>query len=569
MFKNNYHKRHFFLLIQMIVAPLMGLFALKMADGPEGTGTALSEGEEKLLSKIKKEIKEQGESQLKTLLDSVLTKFDEKIKDASNNQTSKEDYENFKNEIKESLDSQQIKKETLDEIHKKHAELLDVLEKQGVEIKRIKSTSGSMSDNEEKDFRTLNRKQQFEILLKKAIESQEFDEWRNKDFKAQTTKMGANKVIGLATDHTGPIFVTAPKDKVRDIPRMQPHMRDYLSVGMTDEPKVTFPEVTNYTDIYTLGTQMLAENDSITDVTFDSQEQTSNVARLGVSMSVSKRYFSGRSSVIINHVVSQLPDAMMFKEDVQILHGDGAGNNLNGIITDARAFDLTPNTYTAGAITAVASYNGGTQSLVTFANAHGLLNGDKITIANSTNYNATHEDILLIDETNIVINAAYNAESTAAWTGTGISYWYQKVDGAQEFDVLSAAASILDAGLYNADAIFVNPQTTRRIGTLKGSDLHYIGVSRDAAGRLNMDGIPIISIPTIPAGWFLIGDFSAKNVEILDYSEMTIQFLEDITSKRTNSVVILADMEIHLVKYNPNWYIYDRFSTSITQLETP
>jgi hypothetical protein len=85
---------------------------------------------------------------------------------------------------------------------------------------------------------------------------------------------------------------------------------------------------------------------------------------------------------------------------------------------------------------------------------------------------------------------------------------------------------------------------------------------------MNLDGMPIISIPVIPAGWFLIGDFSAKNVEIRDYTTMTIQFLEDVTTKKANAIVILADEEIHLVKYNPRWYIYDRFTTAKAQLET-
>lgn len=513
------------------------------------------------------QLAEYTSDQAKSIYDEAIKKMEDKIEEARKGNVSKEDFETFKQELKDNLDTVKLDQDEKDKIHKKHADLLEELNKQGLDIKTMKESNTGMTEDQKKDFNKLTRKQQFQFLFEKGMESDDFEKWFKADMKGATPKMDVKTIIGLGSGHTGDIFVTEPVDNIRDIPRMQPHMRDYIAVSPTDETNITFPEVYDYTDIYTLGTQMLAENGEVTDVTFSSKEQTSTVVRLGVSMDVSKRYFRGKSSSIINHVIAQVPDALMFKEDVQVLHGDGAGNNLSGIITDAREFDLTPNTYDAADISSVATYDSGTRSLITFAAAHGLLSGDKIELANTTNYNGTHEDILLIDETKIVINQTYVAETATSWTGTGYSYWYQSVESPQEFDVLSAAASLLEAGLYNANAIFVNPQTTRRIGTLKGSDLHYIGVSRDAAGRLNMDGIPIISIPVIPAGWFLIGDFTAKNIEIRDYTTMSVQFLEDVTTNKTNSVVILADEEIHLVKYNPQWYIYDRFSTAKTQLE--
>ena len=520
--------------------------------------------EEKLLDKVKE--KAEG------AVDTALGKFDAKIAEALKGAVTTEKYEEFKGEMQELLDKELLTKEDRDKIHNKHGELVDIVVAQGAEIKALKETNTNMSDKEKKDFSRLSKKKQFAILMEKALASDEYKRWYDADSRGATAKMDIKAVTGLVTDHTGAIFVTEAVDNIRDIPREQPHMRDFLAVSDTDETKITFPEITNYADIYTLGAQMLTENEEITDVSFKSEENTSTVVRMGVSMDVSKRYFRGKSSGIINHVIAQIPDAMMFKEDVQVLHGDGSGSNLPGIITDAREFDLTPEVYVATDISSVATYDSGTKALITFAAAHGLLSGDIITIANATEatYNATHTDILLIDETKIVINLTFVVEAdTSAWTGTGKSYWFNSVDGAQEFDVLSAASSILEAGLYNANLIFVNPQTTKRLGTLKGTDGHYVGVSRDAAGRLNLDGIPIISIPVIPAGWFLIGDFSAKNIEIREYTTLSIQFLEDVTTKKTNSVVVLADEEIHLVKYNPRWYIYDRFTTAKTQLETP
>jgi hypothetical protein len=508
----------------------------------------------------------------KAAIESTIEGFDKKIEEATKNSVTKEDYDEFKKTIKNELDSLKLDEEEKTKIHQKHADLLAILKEQGITISSLKASTEGLSDKEKKEFKHLTRKAQFQILLEKGMETDEFKNWFASDMRGSTPKMDAAKVTGLDAAHTGSIFVTEPVDNIRDQPRMQPHMRDFISVGDTDETDITYPEISSFTDVYTLGAQMLAENEEVTDVTFASKEKTSKVVRMGVSMNVSKRWFRGRSKTVIDHVLAQIPDAMMFKEDVQILHGDGSGNNLNGIKKDARSFDLTPKSYTAGQVDSVASWNSGTQALITFTVAHKLLGGDSITIANATEatYNTTHKDILLVDETKIIINLTYVAEAdTSAWTGSGLSYWYHLVDGAQEFDVLSAAASILEAGLYNGNVIFVNPQTTKRMGTLKATDETYIGVSRDAAGRLNLDDIPIVSIPVIPAGWFLVGDFSQKNIEIREFTTMSIQFLEDVTTQKQNTIVVLADEEIHLVKYNPKWYIFDRFSTSKTQLETP
>jgi len=537
----------------------------------DGKFKALSDDEVKALST--EELGEYTSAKSKNAIDTALKSFDDKIKEALKGAVSTEVYEEFKGEMKELLDKELLTKEDRDKIHNKHGELVEIVVAQGAEIKALKETNKGMAGKEKKNFAKLSKKAQFAILMEKALESDEYKKWYDADSNGNTRKMDIKAVTGLVTDHTGDIFVTEAVDNIRDIPRQQPHMRDFLAVSDTDETKITFPEITDYADIYTLGAQMLTENEEITDVSFKSKENTSEVVRMGVSMNVSKRYFRGKTSGIINHVIAQIPDALMFKEDVQVLHGDGSGSNMSGIITDAREFDLTPTVFVTGNFLSIATYDSGTRTQINFNVPHGLLSGDILTLAATTTatYDGDHLDILLIDEKTIVINQAFTADAgvNANWTGTGKSYWFNSVDGAQEFDVLSAASSILEAGLYNANLIFVNPQTTKRLGTLKGTDGHYVGVSRDAAGRLNLDGVPIISIPVIPAGWFLIGDFSAKNIEIREYTTLSIQFLEDVTTKKQNAIVVLADEEIHLVKYNPRWYIYDRFSAAITQLETP
>ena len=510
------------------------------------------------------------------LMNEILEKFDSKIKEATKNKMDVSDYEAFKSEIKKSIADagfdtlkaeNKVQAEKINEIHQKHGELVNTIAKQNEVI--LKLTTAPVDNSKKVAFNSLSKKEKLGFLLTKAMESSEFKSWKDTNFKGAMPKFDLDRLkatTGIATDHTGTILISEADSFVQDIPRAMVHMRNHITARPTEEVNITFGAI-GYDDVYNLGTQMLSENEAITDVNFETSEVTSNVKRLGVSMPVSRRYFKGKPLEFINHILDILPDALGYKEDTQILFGDGSGDNLAGILKDARKFDLTPKTYSAGNIDSVATWDSGAKALITFENAHGLRNGDKLTIANATasSYNATHTDIIVKDAKNIIINLTYVAEAnTSAWTGSGASYWYKSVESAQELDVLLAAKSVLDAGFYTANKLFVNPQSLAKSKSLKGTDNHYINYQAVA----DLIGVDIVPMERIPAGWFLIGDFSSKSIEIRDYSQMSIQLLEDVTTKKGNYIVVLADAEFHLVKKNPQWYIFDRFETAKAELET-
>lgn len=527
-----------------------------------------------------KDLLEKVNTKAKEALKGIEDAFELKMQEALKGKFDEEKFKEFETSINTTLET--VKNINLDEIKKgfnekleeNYNELKEILKTQGDDLTNIKTSGGG--DSKKVNFFDLDKKGQMEFLAEKAIETDEYKEWVKKGMKGSTTPMSIKDIISITDDHTGDIFITESRNNIRDIPRAQSHLRDVISVVRTDEDKITFGQVTDYNDIYNLGTQMLAENEEITDVGFKTSEISETVKRLGVSMDVSKRYFRGSSKIFMNHILAQLPDAMLFKEDTQILFGDNSGNNLDGIITDARQFALPEITIGAGDIVSYATYDSGTKTKITFKSTagaevpHQMLNGDNITLANTTNYNGKHEEVIVLDQYNIVINEVYVGGETATnFTGSTSSYWKETVTEAQEFDVLSAALSILEAGLYEANAIWLNPQTVKKIGILKGTDADYVGVTRDASGRLNVDGVPILSHNRIPAGWFLVGDFSAKTIQISDYTSMTIQFAEDVSTKKKNSIVVIVEEEIHLTKYNPQWYIFDRFSTSKTIINEP
>lgn len=181
----------------------------------------------------------------------TVSEFEDKIKKAQEKNITKEEYEEFKTATQKTLNDLELTEELKTKIHRKHADLIDELNKMGIEVKKLKESNADMPKAEKKAFAQLSRKEQFSYLLNKALEGEEYKQWAEGDMRGHTTKMDAQKLTGLGSNHTGDIFVTMDAPRVQDIPRVQPHMRDFFTVSQTDETKVTFPK-SLLTKIFTL-----------------------------------------------------------------------------------------------------------------------------------------------------------------------------------------------------------------------------------------------------------------------------------------------------------------------------
>ena len=291
-------------------------------------------------------------------------------------------------------------------------------------------------------------------------------------------------------------------------------------------------------------------------------------------MRISKREIKVNGlQFVIDKVLAKLPDATLYVEDVQLLFGDGAGNNVKGLTVDAQDFSLAPNTYVATSISSVASYNGGAQALITFAAAHNMRQGDNLTIANATeaSYNATHTSVEVHNETQVVIDLAYVAEAdTSAWTGTSTSPFYQAIDAAQEYDVLAVADADLEAREYQCSGHIIHPSQATQMGLLKDTDGNYLNIMKNANGQVTgVNGKPLVLTTAMPYGKFLSGDFTRNGVELKEFTPLNIQFVEDVDSVKKNEIVVVIEEEIIFPIYNPYWMRYGKFSTAKTALETP
>lgn len=521
----------------------------------------------------------------------VHSEMDEKMKNVLSSEELEKVKKDFADSIK-GLDTEALAKysETIqglkDEtktVKELAEEVKEIARKQGLQLKQI----GENAIPEVR--RKSSREDQLKALIVNGLQSKEFNEFQARGFKGTSNKMfldqtkdgklelkdtATKATVDVTGDHSGTVMISEVSDIVRDdTPTRKAHVRDVLNVSMTEQAQIVAGQVYDYSDALTLGAVMLAENGQAPESVFKSKENTWGVKRIANSMRISKRYFKTNGlKWVIDYVLAKLPDATLNVEDFQLLFGDGAGDNVKGVANDAQAFDLTGETYNAGAISSVATYNGGTQALITFTAAHNLRNGDNLTIANATetSYNATHAAVEVINSTQVVIDLAYVAEAdTSAWTGTSTKPFYQEIDGAQEYDVLAVSEAELMAGEYMASAHIVHPSTQTKMGLLKATDENYLNIQRNAEGKvIGVNGLPVVATTAMPYGKFITGDFTRNGAELKEFTPLNIQFLEDVESAQKNEIVVLIEEEIIFPIYNPYWFIFGKFATAKTQLET-
>jgi HK97 family phage major capsid protein len=473
-------------------------------------------------------------------------------------------------------------KTQLVDVEKANKEIKEIVKGQAEEIDQLKAPG--IPDVRKK----LSKRQQLEILLTKALASEEFSNFEAKGFSGATAQMtlgGADKIelhrLGKDTektvvpisDHTGTVMISEISDMVRDdAPIRQAHLRDFMSVRPTSSAQIVAGQVYEFTDALTLGAIIVAENTEALESSFKSKENTWSLKRIVHSMRLSKRWFKVNGlQWVIDHVLSKLPDGVFTVEDFEFLFGDGSDNHVTGLTASAQPFNLAYATYTAGDVTSIATYNSGTQTLVTFTAAHGIKNGDNLIFANTVGaaYDGTYTGVEVQNATAVVIDKDYAAQSTALWTGSATSVFYHAVENAQEVDALKVAASLLKAGEFMPTLHVINTQTQTKLGLLKDSQANYLNIQKDANDQVvSVGGIPVAALTAMPAGRFMTGDFSNRAVEVRELTPFNIQFKDDVDSAKKNEIVLIVEEEIIFPVYNPYWFIYGKLSTALTQLDS-
>ena len=390
--------------------------------------------------------------------------------------------------------------------------------------------------------------------------------------------------VSMTNDYTGTHLITDQLGVVANkyAPKRL-HMRDLLT-SLTGDP--AFPNLA-YTEIESMdrNARYATENGRLSESHIKVKEQNVSVKRLGTYLPISKRMLKSRA-YIQSYIVAMLPEAVYMAEDWNILFGDGNGENLEGItkksgcksvesiITDTIVSGSAGSVYSVSALSTV---NSEAQQgiVVEFANPQpDILDGMKITFANAvvnTGLNATH-DVIKMNDRQILISGL-----TLSGTETGVSSMtftvnnggFQSIDEPNSRDVIKTAFAVMSYAQYYPTAIVLNPITVNTIDSEKDTLGRNLDLIETMGGVKYIAGRPIIEYDGIPVGKYLLGDFRPLAAALVDYTNLTLEWAEDVETKLTNQVVLIAQEEIIFPIYNPWAFAYGDLETLKAAITKP
>jgi len=495
---------------------------------------------------------ESVKEQNKTQIQAFKQEFQELAAASKAGMIDKETFDNRLKELSEKLEK--FDAEKFEQFKASLDKLEGVTKEQGLELGRIKENG------------VTGKGKSFREEVKGLLETDTFKEFVESNGKKKASF--SLKTTSITDNYTGTsrVHITSRDSRVVDHPQVERlNIRDLLTVMPADLPYLAFTEVYDWDRAVGVNT----ENGALAESSFKVREATVDAKRIGTHVPISKRMLKS-ATYVLNHLMQRLPAQVKYYEDFQLLFGDGTGNNVNGIFKVADNFvTLIDTTLTgaAGQVASVASYDGGTKALITFAANYNIQNGSTITIANATeaSYNAAHKAIV-ISPKQIVIELAYVAEAnTSAWTFTVSSPFANAIAAAQQIDVLKVAKTLVTQQEYSANGIVLNPVDATLIETLKGNDEHYIDVQRLENGILTISGIPVVETTAMPAGKFAVGDW-AMAAALLEFSELVLEFSESTQEKLGNYVEAIIQEEVLFPIYNKYMFVVGDFASAITSI---
>lgn len=360
--------------------------------------------------------------------------------------------------------------------------------------------------------------------------------------------------VSMTDNYQGDVLVSRQEQSpvVRDLAKTL-HIRDIIPVlpGDPANTNIVWPL------IYWMdrNARFVSENGALPKSSFKIKEESTSVTRLGTQIDLSRRMLKSRAYVMA-YVISMLPEAVYMAEDWSILFGNGSGNNLKGIT----AYDgvvaiekLISEAVVEGDVKSIKSIEPyGTNSVVvTFVQAYDLIkDGMTITLSGCTNtaLNASHALVKLNDQQVLIKNVSINAVDTAAPTTGKFTVnmsGYKNIEFPNSEDVIRTGAAVMSFGQYRPRAIVLNPATVNMIESEKDSIGRPLGLIKNVNGVKTTAGLPIIEFPGIAPGEYLMGDFK-NGAALIDYTNLGIEFADDVTYKSQNMVAALAAEEIIL-----------------------
>ena len=385
-------------------------------------------------------------------------------------------------------------------------------------------------------------------------------------------------IVSLENNYEGNLLTTQQTGRVIvDVNERRINVRDLMTVDQGD------PEFTSiaYAKIIDLDRNAVAvsENGRLPESAFKMKEETANIARIGTHVNISKRLLKSRP-YLRSFLINRLPKWVRMAEDFQILFGDGTGDNLLGIVGQSNDISKWLTAVVAkgeaGSVESVESYNKGEQTMITFSKPfdkieEGMLikftGAPEVTSGtasklNSENMMHKHNDrkiMIDVPYADIVPQSAgkLTTEQISALTFEVKNNFFNTVEDPNYGDAINAVIAVLTYGEFTPNVVALNPSDVFMIQTLKDTSGRSLDLITGIDGTKRISGRVIVETTIVPPGYYFIGDM-ANAAALVDYTSLFIEFAEDIESKLTNQVTVIAQEEVLMPVYNPFAFAYGK-----------
>lgn len=393
-------------------------------------------------------------------------------------------------------------------------------------------------------------------------------------------------IVSFENSYTGDKLTTQQSNRlVVETNERRVNLRDLMVVDQGDPnyTSITYGKIVNLDR----NAVAVSENGRLPESSFEMKEGTANLSRIGTHVNISKRLLKSRT-YLRSFLMNRLPKWVRMAEDFQIMFGDGAGDNLNGIAKQANDISkwLVNEVVkgVAGDVKSVESYNGGKQVQIEFnkpfpAIEEGMLitftGAPQVTSGTASKLNSPALVHKYTDR-KIVVDVAYaeavpttagklSEEEIAALAFSVKNNFFNTVEDPNYGDAINAIIAVLTYGEFTPNVIALNPSDVFMIQTSKDTSGRPLDLITGVDGIKRISGRVIVETTAIAPGYYFIGDM-ANAAALVDYTSLFIEFAEDIESKLTNQVTVIAQEEVMMPVYNPFAFAYGKLDDVLTAI---
>ena len=433
-------------------------------------------------------------------------------------------------------------------------------------VGQVKSLGESIEKMKQKGLSmdTINK---FDEKLSEMLDSEKFKEFAAGHSRKTGSFEGFSlkDIVSMTDNYSGEIMITQQQNRVvSQVSNQKIHMRNVITTLQGDP---TYTQLA-FTQVYDFdrNARYVTENGRLPESSIKMKEIQTGTKRLGTHIRISKRMSKSRV-FIRSYILNMLPEAVWLAEDWNMLFGDGNGENLLGITNHTGVLPVesiikdTIIKGEAGSVKSVESHNGGKDTIVEFTKPYDLmLNGMVITFANAavvTDLNKANPIIKMNDRQILLKGVAFAGEETAIanMTFTVNNSFFQSIEAPNSEDVIKTAFAVMTYAQYYPNAITLNPSDVNAMESEKDTTGRNLGIIKVVNGVKHIANRPIVESTGMLPGKYFIGDMH-MGASIVDYTNLALEWAEDVETKLCNEVVLIASEEVIFPVYNPWAFAY-------------